>query len=270
MKNYEIKNTDDTVVKGGVLDVDDTSRRVKVVLNRTGVKDHDKDIIEKTAFDKTIKERGPKGKGLIWHLTDHRPSLKDGAIARFSELYMDGTDLVGVSNIPNTTWGNDALELYKTENINQHSIGFTTIKREIVNEDDWEKRYTIIKEVMLYEGSAVLWGANEFTNTVSVGKSLTKQEAVDQYAATIKELNKLHVLFEKGHLSNESFELLQIKTAQLTDKLQQLFEIATQPDVKSVEPESDGLLDALTAFTNNLKTANDDRRRTKTTINHAA
>lgn len=267
MKNYEIKNTGD-VQQGGVLDVDGTSRKVKVVLNRTGIKDHDSDIIEKSAFNKTIKERGPAGKGLIWHLTDHRPSIKDGAIARFSELTMEGDDLVGVTDIPNTTWGNDILEFYKTGNINQHSIGFTTIKREVVNEDDYTKRYTIIKEVMLYEGSAVLWGANELTPTLTVGKSLTKEQVIDEYAKTIEEINKINGLFAKANLSDETFELLQIKHVQLTDKLQQLFDRATtpatQPDAKSVEPVTEGLLGVLTTFTNQLKTANDDRSRKAT------
>lgn len=166
MKNfYEIKTVADST-----LDVDDKSRRVKVVLNKTGVKDFDRDIIDKSAFNKTISERGPGGKNLIWHLTDHTPSLKS-AVGKFSELGMKGDDLIGVTDISDTSWGNDVLTFYKSGQINQHSIGFRTIKREVMNEDNPAERYDILKEVMLYEGSAVLWGANEFTPTLSVGKS---------------------------------------------------------------------------------------------------
>lgn len=258
---YEIKNID-----GGILDVDDKSRRVKNALNKVGIKDHDKDILDAKAFDKTIKERGPIGKGLIWHLTDHNPSLKS-AVARFSELYMEKDYLVGVTDIPNTTLGNDILELYKTGNINQHSIGFRTIKREVFHDDDWDKRYTVIKEVMLYEGSAVLWGANEETPNLSVGKSLTKEEAVSEYAKTLEELNKLHKLFKTGHLSDESFELLEMKVVQLTDKLQHLFTQATQPDVKSVEPEQ--MKDVFTQFINTLKRQDDGSERTSNTTRAA-
>jgi HK97 family phage prohead protease len=246
--SYEIKNIDG----GGVLDVDDKSRRVKVVLNKTGVKDFDEDIIEKNAFNATLKERGPKGSNLIWHLTDHRPSLKD-AVGKFSELSMKGDDLVGVTDIPETTWGNDVLEFYKLGTINQHSIGFSTIKREVVNDNDPKSRYTIIKEVKLYEGSAVLWGANEFTPTLSVGKSLTKEELIGEYKKSLNDLDTMHKMFKSGHLSDQSYELIEMKINQLTSRLQQLFEETTQLAQKAVEPEKNGLLDVLTTFNNDLK-----------------
>jgi HK97 family phage prohead protease len=251
--SYEIKNID-----GGIVDVDNATRRVKAKYNRVWIKDHDEDVIDKSAYDKTIKERGPVGKGLIWHLTDHNPSLKT-AVARFSELGMEGDHLTAVSNIPNTTWGNDVLELYKTGNINQHSIGFKTIKKED-KEDSTFGKYRLIKEVMLYEGSAVLWGANEDTGTVSVGKSLTKKEMVDEYAKTTEELNKLSKLFKSGHLSDECFELLDMKVQQLTDRLQHLFTEATQPEVNSVEPDS--MKDVFESFRNTLKRSTDGQERT--------
>lgn len=240
MKAYEIKNID-----GVVTDIDDKSRRVKVAMNKTGEKDLDKDIIEATAYTRTIKERGPGGSNLIWHLTDHRPSLKD-AVGKPSEIYVDEKGyLVFVTNIPTTTWGNDVMEFYKTGIINQHSIGFSTIKREVFNDDDWEKRYTVIKEVKLYEGSAVLWGANEHTPTLSVGKSYTKEESLDEFEKTQKELDAFTKLFKTGHLSDEAFELIEIKVHQLNQRLTVLYKSAvdlatteqtTQSDVKSIEP----------------------------------
>lgn len=263
MKGFEVKNLDHSEWKDAPFDVDDKSRRVKVALNKVGVKDHDSDIIEKTAFDKTIRERGPKGKGLIWHLTDHHPSLKS-AVGRFKELFMEGDYLVGITDVPSTTWGNDVMEFYKTGHINQHSIGFRVMKRETVNEDDRENRYDVLKEIMLYEGSAVLWGANENTPTLTVGKSLTREEAIDEYSKTMDELRKMHKLFEKGHLSDESYELVEIKMSQLTSKLQQLFEEATQPAVKAVEPDKDDLLDVFKTFNNNLKQTGNETRGIET------
>lgn len=254
MKQFEIKNIDCKA-----LDVDEKSRRVKVALNKTGVKDNDKDIIEATAFDKTIKERGPMGKNLIWHLTDHRASLKD-AVGKFKELFIENGFLVGITDIAQTQWGNDVMEFYKTGTINQHSIGYMTVKREVFNDDDWEKRYQVLKEVTLFEGSAVLWGANEFTPTLSVGKSLTKEERETEYKKTVHDLANLHKLFKTGHLSDSSFELIEIKMQQLTDRLQQLFEDATQADVKSLEPEENCVLNVLETFNNNFKTAKDGRK----------
>lgn len=213
-------------VANSVLDVDDTSRRVKVVLSRTEEKDLDKETIVKTAYDKTIKERGPLGAKLVWHLTDHNPSLKS-AVNKFSELYMSGLDLVGVTDIPTTTWGNDVLQFYKLGSINQHSVGFSAEKRD-------EKDDSIIKEIKLYEGSAVLWGANPNTPTLTVGKSeLEQAEAWDK---TVKELNCLVKMFRSGHFSTETFELLELKIKLLTDTLTQLK--STPPAPKAVEPEN--------------------------------
>lgn len=249
MKTYEIKNIDCKA-----LDVDDTSRRVKVALNKTGVQDHDRDIIEANAFDKTIRERGPNGKGLIWHLTDHRPSLKD-AVGKFKELFIENGYLVGITDIPNTSWGSDVMEFYKTGAINQHSIGFATVKREIFNDDDWDKRYCVIKEVTLYEGSAVLWGANEFTPTLSVGKSMTPEEKNSEFQKTMEDLKTFHKMFRSGHLTDETYELIEVKLLQLTNKLQQLFDETTQPALKAVEPEGKELSDVFNNFLQTLKTA---------------
>jgi uncharacterized protein len=236
MKAYEIKN-----VSNSVIDVDDKSRTVKVVLNKCGVKDHDNDIIERNAFNKTINERGPKGKDLVWHLTDHNPSIKS-AVGKFKELFMQGDDLVGVTDVPATTWGNDVLELYKTGHINQHSIGFRTIQREIMNEDDWNTRYVVIKEVMLYEGSAVCWGANEHTPMLSVGKSLTKEEREGEAHKTWGELCELDKTIRNWKSSEQGLELLEIKRQQLTEKLTTLLTPqrttepdSTQPDAKEAE-----------------------------------
>lgn len=251
---YEIKNISDSVK-----DVDTSSRRVKVAISQVGSKDLDEDVIDTGAYAKTIKERGPKGSNLIWHLTDHYASLKN-AVGKFSDLYMEGNYLVGVTDIPKTTWGNDVLEFYSTGTINQHSVGFRTIKSEPVNAET-PNEYRLIKEILLYEGSAVLWGANPNTPTLSVGKSLTKEEVLGEYNKTMDELGKLHKMFKTGHLSDESYELIEMKISQLTDKLQQLFIEATQPAVKAVEPETNGLLDVLKTFNNNLNgTTNGDQR----------
>jgi HK97 family phage prohead protease len=164
MKSYEEKT-----VSGHVADIDDASRRVKVVMNEMGSLDLDQDVIDKTAFNKTIKERGPKGASLIWHLTDHVPMLKS-AVGKPSEVLAQNNQLIFVTNIPGTTWGNDVLEFYKTGAINQHSIGFRVIKAEPMKAGT-PQEYRLIKEVLLYEGSAVLWGANPNTDTLSVGKN---------------------------------------------------------------------------------------------------
>lgn len=228
------------------LDVDDKSRRVKVAISHTGSLDSDKDIIEAGAFTKTIKERGPKAANLIWHLTDHNPSLKS-AVGKFTELKMEGEFLVGITDIPNTNWGNDVLEFYKTGHINQHSIGFSTIKREVMNDDDWSKRYTIIKEVALYEGSAVLWGANQNTPTLTVGKSIEEQQT--EISNLQNRLTQITKSIKEGSFTDETFELLDMQMKQIQQSINDLF--ATQP-VKTVEPSYKDELEAIKQFTNSL------------------
>ncbi len=84
--------------------------------------------------------------------TDQRRPNLSSISATFSELYVEGDYLVGVTDVPNTTWGNDVLEFYKSGHINQHSVGFRTIKAEAQQKGQAEE-YNLIKEILLFEGS---------------------------------------------------------------------------------------------------------------------
>lgn len=223
MVHYQYKNISDSVK-----DVDAASRKVKVAISHLGSIDFDNDVIDGNAYTKTLKERGPQGANLIWHLTDHNPSLKS-AIGKFSELNVEGDYLVGVTNIPNTTWGNDVLEFYKSGHINQHSVGFRTVKAE--QEKSGDVQYNRIKEIMLYEGSAVLWGANINTPTIEAGKSLAKEDA----DTLNNELNLLSKSLKDGRFTDEGFELIEIRFKQVQEKISYLLNKFTQP-VQAVEP----------------------------------
>lgn len=224
------------------LDVDAKARRVKNAYNRVEVKDTDKDIVEAGAFTKTIKERGPKASNLIWHLTDHTARLTS-AVGKFTELYMDADGyLVGITDVPKTTWGNDVLEHYERGNINQHSIGFSIVKSQRINENDPANEYRRIQEVLLWEGSTVLWGANEDTPNFSVGKSLSFEECVQESEKYLVEMEKLSSSLRNGKYSDECFELLQLKVLQMRTKAAHIFESlkqSTQPATQSVEPVQD-------------------------------
>jgi HK97 family phage prohead protease len=237
---YELKTIADSVK-----DVSETDRRVKVAISHMGSKDFDNDVIDGGAYTKTITERGPKGANLIWHLTDHNPSLKS-AVGKFSEIYPEGDYLVGVTNIPNTSWGNDVLEFYKTGHINQHSIGFKTIKAEIQNKGK-ENEYNLIKEVFLYEGSAVLWGAN--INTPTLGKSMTKDELMSEHEKMSKELSLLLKSLKDGRFTDEAFEFIEIRAAQINEAIKTMLNI-TQPAI-AVEPGQD-LVEAIKQFRKQL------------------
>lgn len=206
---YDIKTVDNSVK-----DVDTTSRRVKVVISEMMSKDLDNDVIDAGAYNKTLQERGPKSKNLIWHLTDHHPSLKS-AVGKPIEIFSEGNQLVMVTDIPNTQWGSDMIEFYSKGAINQHSIGFKTLRSDPVGKGD--DQYTLIKEIFLYEGSAVLWGANPNTPTLTVGKSLNKKDLTERYDVLRKCKND-------GNFSDEIFPILE---AQLKETEKQIIEYFT-------------------------------------------
>ena len=172
MKTFESK-----FIEQSLLDVDVKTKAVKVALSRMGNVDSYNDIIAPGAFNKSIRERGPKASNMIWHLSDHIPTLKN-AFGKFSELYIESDYLVGVSQYKDTPLWKMAMPLYESGEINQHSIGFVAT--------DWDtdkKGVRTITEVKLYEGSTVLWGANTDTPTLQVMKSLTFDEQKD-YVST--------------------------------------------------------------------------------------
>jgi len=212
---YSRKSISDSVV-----DVDDKSRRVKIAISEMGSIDSDNDIIDQNAYTKTIAERGPLGKNKIFHLTNHRPDLQN-TLGKFSELYVEGNKLVGVNNILKTTWGNDVLEMYKAGTIGEHSVGFTTIRSEEGKND--EPR--IIKEIRLYEGSAVLFGANENTPTLSVGKSYTKEEKDAELSRILKELAVVRNFYKNGNYTDDTADMIEIRILQLEESVKALFQI---------------------------------------------
>ena len=196
---------------------------------------------------------------LIWHLTDHNPSLKS-AIGKFSELYVENDYLVGITNIPNTTWGNDVLEFYKSGHINQHSVGFRTIKQE--NQKSQDGEYNLIKEILLFEGSAVLWGANINTPSLEVGKSMTSKEVLDTHEKLSKELSLLLKSLKDGRMSDDAFEFLEIRVAQINEAIKSLIsteatQIVEQPvqtvaETKEPEPDFGDLKQSINQFLNKL------------------
>lgn len=189
-----------------ILDVDTEKKTVKVVWAAMNNVDLDNDVITPGAFTKTINESGPKGKQLIWSLIDHNASLKY-AIGKPSELYEENNQLIAITKIVDTELGEDIICLYNEGLINQHSIGFSIPKDRSKIKDG--VRY--INEVKLYEGSAVLWGANPETPTLGVFKGLKPPDS----ESNSDKLEKICSLLRKGNLTDETCQLLEIQLKQL-------------------------------------------------------
>lgn len=212
----------DTVMDS-VMDVDTERKTVKAVWSRMGNVDLDNDIMAAGCFNKTIAERGPNGKNQIWSLIDHKASLKN-ALGKPMELYVEGDTLIAVTKIVETEIGEDIIKLYNEGVITEHSVGFRTIKSTM----DESTGVRTISEVLLYEGSAVLWGANPETPTLWM-----KSEHKDTPETLVKRLEKLSAAFKNGTFTDETFSLLEIEIKQIQA---QILALSTQPVVPTVEP----------------------------------
>lgn len=217
------------------LDIDTATKSVKIAIAETESVDKDGDLIVPTAAIKSMKEKGPQGSNEIWHLLDHT-AKSFSALSKFSEMGMYGKYIGGVSKYKDSfAWREVAWPLYESGDFTQHSIGFQTLK------SSEKSGYNQLEEIELFEGSAVLWGANPYTPTLAVMKSLGIDPLKDDVISRIERLCKglrTGQYEDDSHRTLIEIELLQIKA--------DVFNI-----VKSTEPDLNSTLseDIKAAFT---------------------
>ena len=234
-----------------ILDIEPETRTVKACWSRIGNVDLDGDIIVAEAFTKTIKERGPKGKNMIWSLVDHKADMAH-TLGKPKELYIEGDMLVAVTDLIETECGEDAIKLYEAGLINQHSIGFSTLKSDM----NPKTGVRTITELKLYEGSAVLWGANPETPTLGFKGEF--KETKENLSLRLENLIKA---FRGGNFTDDTFALMEIQIKQIQAELLALevAETITQP-AEAVEPtpvveekNNEDVLKAIKQFNNLFK-----------------
>lgn len=158
--SYETKS-----IKASIIDCDPELRVVTGYFSTTGVEDDQADTIQMGAYSRTLHDNGPESKNpRIVHLWMHDPMQ---VIGKPSVLKEDDHGLYFETKFPDTTLANDTLKLYQAEVLREHSIGFKTIQAEwLTNKDGSAKLNSagiprrVIKEIRLFEGSTVVWGAN--------------------------------------------------------------------------------------------------------------
>ena len=234
-----------------ILDIEPESRTVKACWSRIGNVDLDNDIIVAEAFTKTIKERGPKGKNMIWSLVDHKADMAH-TLGKPKELYIEGDMLVAVTDLIETECGEDAIKLYEAGLINQHSIGFSTLKSDV----NQKTGVRTITELKLYEGSAVLWGANPETPTLGFKGEF--KETKENLSIRLENLIKA---FRGGTFTDDTFALMEIQIKQIQAELLtlEITETITQSE-PSIEPtpvveekNNEEVLKAIKQFNNLFK-----------------
>ncbi len=215
---------------GELSDYDEKNSIVKGYGSYFGNKDADNDIIMRGAYQKTIKENGERVKYLYQH-NMMQP------IGKMNELYEDQKGLVFVAEIPKTSLGKDVIELMKAGIITENSVGILPI----VKQDKGD--YRELKEVKLFEISAVTLAANDQAKITSVKGDIEFQKIEERY-------DNLCKLIRKGDISDEMGYAIESEIY----KLKSLFINATQPADEVTEPtEVKEEFDVYKYLLNNLK-----------------
>ena len=150
------------IFNGSFKELDENSRIVSGYFASFGTVDSDSDVIIKGAFAKSISERGvgSDSNRKIKYLHQHNIQEPIGQLKILKE---DEVGLYFEAELEKTALGDVVLERYKNGSYREHSIGFNYVfeKSEWVELD--EKEVFLCKEINLFEGSVVTFGANEQT-----------------------------------------------------------------------------------------------------------
>ena len=215
---------------GELSDYDEKNSIVKGYGSYFGNKDSDNDVIAKGAYQKTIKENG----NIVKYLYQHNMMQP---IGKMNELYEDDKGLVFVAEIPKTQLGKDVIELMKSGVITENSVGILPIQKEDRGD------YRELKEVKLFEVSAVTLAANDQAKIMDVKGSKMIDDIYKRY-------DNLCKLIRKGNISDEMGYAIEGEIY----KLKSLFIDATQPVEETTEPvEQKSEFDVYKYLLNNLK-----------------
>lgn len=187
---------------------------VEVIANVSGWCDSQMDVMLKDSWKKSINDLGASGQRLFYHLKDHEYEM-DAIIGKEAKLYSKDISLdmfniftdikkaqaLIMSSIVSEIYAGKCFHLYKDGEIKQHSIGLQYHKiylcmnsneaEDVQYKENWDKYYSqvinkdkvdakgyfwAVAEARILEVSAVLFGANELTPTLSTGKESTINE----------------------------------------------------------------------------------------------
>lgn len=213
-----------------IKDLDTEKKRVAVYLSTFNTIDADNDMIMPGAFTKSIDERGVNSLSnrKIAFLRFHNWEMP---IGKWVELSQDQKGLFAVGELGSSSIANDAWNDYNDGIIREHSIGFKYIADKIkwIDDSSLEKGgYWQINEVKLYEGSAVTFGANEYTNVIDVMKSENKVETAHKISDQIDVLTKA---LASGKGTDERLYEIEMKLKYLNGQM--LLLCKREPEVKN-------------------------------------
>ena len=228
---YQIKS-----IPANIKDLSIVDRTVTGYFAAFGNTDYDMDVFADGAFTKTIAEWGPDGKNKIAHLYQHDTRMP---LAKPKILKADGFGVYFESVFADTSYGRDTLKLYEAGVINEHSVGFETIRANPETVDG--KSVNRITEVRMWEGSTVTFGAND--NTPFMGmKSMTKTQITER-------IDTLTKAVRNGTFTDDTFHLLEVQLAQLKTLINDHLPEAQAPSPDTLELAPDDIEKAFDTFT---------------------
>ena len=213
--------------------VDSDSRLVRGYFASFNTLDSDGDIFVKGAFAKSIQERGVNSSGnrKIAHLAFHDMKRPIGDIQVLQE---DEMGLYFESKLGTHQDGEDMLKMYREGEIREHSVGFQYMPDKMEEKDGvW-----YLKEVKLFEGSAVTFGANENTPVI---------KSAEDFQARLDTLAEEREVLMKLFKSKDSGDLIELEFRKLCFKYESLcrnnpFEAKTvKPNAEPKMSEADAL-----------------------------
>lgn len=248
-KNYVVKSFTKEIA-----DVDLTKRIVTGFYNTANYFDHDNDVVLKGSANKSISERGPDSTSIckIKHLLFHDWTQLPGKILTLKEQNknIQGQNLTGLyfeTQMSDTTLGNDTLINYQEKIYDNHSIGFQYLDGEFVDSeaDNWKQILDTLvnpkdaedagymylwKEIKLYEGSTVAFGANALTPYLGVknikNKNLMRLKVNDR-------IDTLSRQIKSGGQSDETLQTFEMQMLQLKQIISELFDKPTMQNTRN-------------------------------------
>ena len=233
--HYSVKSAD-----ANILDVSTSSRIVTGFFNSYNFFDSDKDVLIMGAAKKSIDERGVNSSAVakIKHALNHDLTTLVGKLQVLEETTKNGiTGIYFESKIANTTLGNDTLINYKEGIYDNHSIGFkynqlslieseknpvawNEVVSKLLNPEEAEKYgyLYLVKEINLFEGSTVAFGANSLTPFLGV-KSGSKESMT---LALVSKLNQLEYTVKNGMQSDEMLSTFELQIKQFKQILKEI------------------------------------------------
>jgi len=249
--HYSIKSCGQ--IKASIKDVDTEGRIVTGFFNTFNFLDSDLDVLLPGCAKRSINASGPKSKATakIKHCLNHDLTCMPGKLLVLEEKNVDGVSgIYFESKMSDTTLGNDTLKNYLEGIYDNHSIGFQYLQMDmyerdakgwdkivgaLINPEEAEGKNVIftVKEIALWEGSTLAFGANMLTPFLGVKGD--NKEALK--LAIFDRLMKLEKTVRQGTQSDDMMKTFEIQILQMKQVIEDLTdsEIGMQSVIKNAK-----------------------------------